>query len=110
MTAHDLRSTAAVAAGLRGLVDPRVAATVLCGPPSWRSAAGDALLAVAGVMLVAAWWDTRVMLLCCSALTGLWIHRAEQSIREYRCERREYLDAVRAVDEARARLAGGTRG
>lgn len=105
MSAHDPRADA-YAAGITGLVDAHVAARVLGGPPSWRAAAVDAALTVACGALALASFSTPYL----AALSGVTCvsgaFEAVRSVRAYRLARRRYLDAVREVADAYARLHG----
>ena len=105
----DLRADA-YAAGITGIVDAHVASIVLCGAPSSRIATGDTLyalaLAIGAVVLRSTPWPASM----CAGLCGFAIVEAVKSIRADRSERRRYLDAVRTVSEAYARLRGGPRG
>lgn len=103
MSAHNPRADA-YAAGITGLVDAHVAARVLCGPPSWHAAAVDvALTIVCGVLAFMSF--STPYLAALSGATGVsGAFDAVRSVRAYRLARRRYLDAVREVADAYARL------
>lgn len=105
MSATDLRADA-YAAGITGLVDAHVAARVLCGPPPWRAAAIDATLTVTCGALALVSFDTPYLASLAGALCVTGVFESVASIRAYRLARRKYLDAVREVAEAYARLQG----
>lgn len=108
-TKTDLRA-AAYDAALAGLVDARPAAIVVGGPPPWRVPAIDVAITVTCGALALVSFGTPYLASLAGSLCVTGLFESAQSIRAYRRARREYLDAVRMVAEAYARLRGGDRG
>ena len=103
--ATDLRADA-YAAGITGLVDAHVAARLLCDPPSPRVAVVDVVLTVTCGALALASLSTPWIASPMGALCVSGIFSSVESVRAYRRERRKYLDAVRVVVDAFAKLRG----
>jgi hypothetical protein len=105
MTATNPRADA-YAAALTGIVDAHIAARVLSGPPSWRSPAVDVALTVVCGALALTSNSTPYLAAFSGASCVSCAVEAVLSIRAYRLARRRYLDAVREVADAYARLHG----